>query len=217
MNVNPIGTRGLATTAAIFLATFPTLVVVLNLAQAGGGYDVRQQAMSELALGRLGWLMAVAFCALGSGTFLVAVLMRRTLHRAVVRPFLLTVAALCSVASAVFRTDATGAPTTAHGQIHIAVGIASFLTLLMSLMICSVRFRRESAWRPLTNVTRICTLLGVAGFLSVPVLGPANFGLSQRLLVGSLVGWMLIAAMWVRRSSTSRQPAPQRTSFASAR
>ncbi len=209
MSVTGPSNRSLATAALASLAVFPALIIGLNLVQSADGYDARRQAMSELALGRFGWLMAVAFCAGGIGTFLVAVLLRRTTQRAVVRPALLTVAALCTVGSAVFRTDATGAPATTHGQIHIAIGITCFLTQLVSLAICSVRFRREAAWQRLTYPTRVLTQLGFAGFVCVPTLGQADFGLSQRLLVGSFIGWMILAAAWVRHSSPSRQPAQE--------
>lgn len=216
MRITSPSTRSLAAAAVASLAAFPLIIIGLGLAQAAQGYDVRRQAMSELALGRFGWLMALAFCAGGIGTFLVAVLLRRTTDGAVVRPTLLVLAAVCTVASAVFRTDATGATTTVHGQIHVAIGIASFLTQLVSLAACSVRFRREPAWQRLTNVTRVFLVLGIAGFLCVPALGQADFGLSQRLLVGALVGWMLLAAAWVGRSSTSSHPLPQRVGSAAA-
>lgn len=199
MITKPVNTHAVATTAVVCMATFPVVVLALNLVQAFDGYDVRTQAVSELALGHLGWLMALAFCAGGIGTFLVAVLLRRTIPGAVIRPALLTVAAVCTALSAVFRTDGESASTSTHGQVHIALGIASFLTQLLCMAICSMRFRHELAWRPLTRATRALTLLGFAGFACVPALGASNFGLAQRILIGSLVGWTILAASWARR------------------
>ena len=50
-------------------AVFPFLVVVLHFVQLGHYHPLRQ-AVSELALGRAGWLMAIAFCAIGIGSLL---------------------------------------------------------------------------------------------------------------------------------------------------
>ena len=57
----------LARTAIALIAAFPLLVLVLHGVQAGR-YHPLSQAVSELALGRDGWLMAIAFCSLGTGT-----------------------------------------------------------------------------------------------------------------------------------------------------
>ncbi len=51
----------LARAALVLIAVFPLIVTVLHLVQAGG-YHPLSQAVSELALGRAGWLMAIAFC-----------------------------------------------------------------------------------------------------------------------------------------------------------
>ena len=207
MSDTPSNNRALATAAAASLAVFPVVVVGLNLHQAPYGYDARVQAISELALGPQGWLMNLAFCAGGAGTFLMALVFRRT-TRAIVRPLLLTVAALGSVASAVFHADATGGATTTHGQIHMTVGLVVFVSELLTMAICAIRFRREHFWRPMLAVTWVLTLTGVAGFFCVPLLGQDNFGIAQRILVGSFVSWLIVAAVFARRDDESR---PQTT------
>jgi hypothetical protein len=40
----------------------------------------------------------------------------------------------------------------------------------------------------------VLVLTGLVGFFLVPALGDARFGLAQRVLVGSFVTWMLVAA-----------------------
>ena len=62
------------------IAAFPLIVIVLHLVQAPD-YHPLSQAVSELALGRGGWLMTVAFCSLGTGTLLLATILRFVLLR----------------------------------------------------------------------------------------------------------------------------------------
>jgi hypothetical protein len=175
------------------VAVFPVTVVVLNVVQLADGYDAGRQAISELALGRGGWLMALAFTALAAGTFLLAVLLRRT-GGGVVAPLLLTLAAPLSLVSAVFRTDPAGAAVTTHGEVHQAAGIATFVLMLAAMAVSSLRLRREPRWRGLVVPTFVLVVTGLVGFFLVPALGDARFGLAQRVLVGSFVTWMLVAA-----------------------
>jgi MFS family permease len=196
--IRPLATASLATASLAAVAAFPILVTALNLVQRGDGYDAGHQAVSELALGRDGWLMALAFTALGVGTALLGGLMRRT-DRGVVVPALLSIAGALSLVSAVCRTDRAGAPSTLHGQIHDLAGIATFGAMLLAMAICSVRFRREPRWRPFAILSLALTVVGVAGFFLVPVLGDPHFGIAQRILIGSFVAWMLAAAGHGRR------------------
>jgi hypothetical protein len=185
--------RALARGAFTAVAVFPVTVVVLNVVQLADGYDAGRQAISELALGRGGWLMALAFTALAAGTFLLAVLLRRT-GGGVVAPLLLTLAAPLSLVSAVFRTDPVGAAVTTHGEVHQAAGIATFVLMLAAMAVTSLRLRREPRWRGLVVPTFVLVVTGLVGFFLVPALGDARFGLAQRVLVGSFVTWMLVAA-----------------------
>jgi hypothetical protein len=70
------------------IAVFPLIVFVLHIVQAGD-YHPLSQAVSELALGRGGWLMAVAFCSLGTGTLLLALALRHLVPAARIAPWLI--------------------------------------------------------------------------------------------------------------------------------
>ena len=211
-------TRTIATTALAAVAVFPTIVIALNLAQRSDGYHASRQAISELALGRAGWLMAIAFCGLALGTYLLAVLIRRTTAKAVVAPALLTLAAALSVVSAVFHTD-LGTTTTVHGRIHNDAGVVTFLSLLVVMGISSYRFRTEPAWRSFAVPTLAFTVVGTVAFFLVPTLGDQHFGIAQRLLVGTFVGWMLTATAHARHigePTAERADATSRHADASA-
>ena len=193
MPASPSTSRALAKGTFAAIAVFPVTAVVLNVVQLGDGYDAGRQAISELALGRAGELMALAFSALAAGTLLLAVLLRRT-GGGVVAPLVLALAAPLSLVSAVFRTDPTGAAVTTHGEVHQVAGIATFVLMLAAMVVSSVRLRREPRWRPVVVPTVVLACTGLVGFFLVPALGDAHFGLAQRVLIGSFITWMLVAA-----------------------
>src|ERR1700736_5104788 len=64
--------RTLAFATAAFVSGFPSFVVAANLVQRDT-YDAARQAMSNLALGRDGWLMTLAFISLGLGSFVLVI------------------------------------------------------------------------------------------------------------------------------------------------
>ena len=200
-------TRTLAVAALICVGLFPAVVVGLNVVQAPDGYEAGRNAVSDLALGRGGVLMALAFCSLGLGTLLHATLLRRTSRRSRVRTSLLRAAGLLSFVSAAFHTDLAGAATTTHGEIHNAAGIATFAVMITVMTTSIRRFREEPRWRELAWPTAALALTGLTGFLLVPLLGDAHFGVSQRILIASFLVWMLAGAGWqLRRDVTARAP-----------
>jgi len=143
MNRQPLSTRSLAAGSFAGLAAFPLTVVALNLIQHGRYHPLRQ-AMSELALGRDGWLMTIAFAAMGVGTLLLALLLRRTAG-ALVAPLLLSAAGLLDFVSASFHTDPGNVTTTMHGRIHNTAGIATFALFVVAIFAATRSFRRHAA------------------------------------------------------------------------
>lgn len=202
-------TKVLAVTATGAAAVFPVIVFSLNLLQISDGYSTTRQAVSELALGRGGALMAVAFCSLGLGTLLLGAVIARTTEHARVPVALLTLAGVLSFVSAAFHTDLTGAHATTHGNIHNAAGIITFLAMLVTMAIESRRFRKEEAWRRIANPTVVLTGAGVVTFFLIPVLGAGHFGLSQRLFISTFVIWTLTASVHAVRTISAVDRAPQ--------
>lgn len=194
-----ISTRSLGLAALASLSLFPVIVGLLNLLQRDR-YDAVRQAMSELALGRDGWLMAVAFTALGAGSSLIALIVRRVSARPVVAPALLALTGLLSLASAVFRTDADGAPPTFHGQAHMAAGVANFVLLLIALPAAALAFRRSPAQRPLVAPTMLIWLVAAVTFLLLPLWAQSYLGVGQRVFVGACVLWLALVGWRATRA-----------------
>lgn len=210
MNRRPLSTRSLAAGSFAGLAAFPLTVVALNLIQHGRYHPIRQ-AMSELALGRDGWLMTIAFCAMGIGTVMLALLLHRTAG-ALVAPLLLTAAGLLDFVSASFHTDPGNATTTMHGRIHNTAGIATFALFVVAIFAATRSFRRHPAWRPFAPPTLAWAICAVATFFLIPALGNADFGLAQRIFVATWLSWALAAAAYTRRLPTpDGTPVPQQS------
>lgn len=198
MNVSSLNTRTAATAAIACLAAFPVAVLGLTIVQAGHYSPVRQ-AMSELALGRDGAVMNIAFCALGVGSILFAVALRATL-RSITAPAILAVTGLLDFVSAVFHTSHDGATiqTTAN-KIHDTAGLVTFLLLMAAMFVAARTMRRSDQWQSFALPTRMWAMAAVAGFFLVPILGDAHFGIAQRVFVGTVLAWMITTAARARR------------------
>ena len=146
--VRQLPTRRLALAAATLVIGYPVFVIAANVVQHDT-YDPASEAMSNLALGRDGWLMTLAFLWLGVGNVLMALLVRRLAPGAIVGPALLAASACTTLLSAVFQTDADGAPSTLHGTIHIALGLGSFVLVIAAMAACGVAYLRSKLHRRL--------------------------------------------------------------------
>ena len=189
-SVRNLPTRTLAGSAAAFILGYPCFVIAANVVQLGH-YDAASQAMSNLALGRDGWLMTLAFISLGFGNLLMAALVRRLVRRAIVGPALLVASACTTLLSAVFQTDPDGAASTLHGTIHIALGIGSFVLVVASMTACSVAYLRSSSYRGLGIASAIWAVLQVGAIVLTFVLPSSLFGVGQRAILAVAISWLL--------------------------
>lgn len=194
---NTISTRALASATLAGLATFALIVLALHVVQRGS-YHPLSEAVSELALGRAGWLMFVAFCALATGTLCAAVLLRRTTGSRAA-PALLGVAGALSYVSAVFHADGENSPTTLHGEIHQTAGVITFLLIIAVMFTCRRTFRRDPRWQSLAGPTLGCAVAGVGAFLATPVVSSGYFGVVQRLFLAVCFCWLAAVAVHGRR------------------
>lgn len=203
----------LARAAFAGIATFPLIVVVLHFVQADH-YDPLTQAVSELALGRAGWLMAVAFGSLATGTLLLAMTLRRLDSQPRLAPALIAISGLLSYVSAFVHADGAG-PTTTHGQIHQLVGVLTFILMISGMFSAAAAFRRDDAWRSLARPTRVWAIAAVGGFFLIPISGSAYFGFAQRVFLAVILSWAMTVAFRAARMP-SDVPRRARTPIAPA-
>ena len=189
-------------------AIFPVVVVALHFIQSGH-YHPLSQAVSELALGRAGWLMAIAFCSIGTGGLLVALVLRRTATHPRVAPALLAISGLLSFVSAFVHADGSG-PTTTHGRIHQSVGIATFVLIIAAMFSLARAFRRDPDWNHIATPTLAWALTAVATFFLVPISGTAYFGVAQRIMLATLISWQLTISFYAHHTARQRRSSPER-------
>jgi hypothetical protein len=193
----------LARAAVALICVFPLVVLILHGVQAGR-YHPLSQAVSELALGRGGWLMAIAFCSLGTGTLFLAAMLRRLDAPPRVAPWLIGVSGLLSYVSAFVHADGPHGTTT-HGQIHQAAGIVTFVLMISGMFALVRAFRRDERFSALATPTLVWAFAAVGGFLLIPISGSAYFGVAQRIVLAIILSWALTVSM--RGVETTTVPA----------
>jgi hypothetical protein len=197
----------LARAAATLISVFPLIVVALHGVQAGR-YHPLSQAVSELALGRDGWLMAIAFCSLGTGTLFLAAMLRRLDVPPRVAPWLIGVSGLLSYVSAFVHADGPHGTTT-HGQIHQVVGIVTFVLMISGMFALVHPLRRDRRFRDLGTPTLAWAIAAVGGFFLIPLSGAAYFGVAQRIFLAIIISWALTVS--VRGVERAQAPAEATT------
>lgn len=197
---------GLARTATGLISVFPLIVLVLHGVQAGR-YHPLSQAVSELALGRDGWLMTIAFSSLGTGTLSLAAMLRRLDTPPRLAPWLLAISGVLSYVSAFVHADGRHGTTT-HGQIHQGVGIITFV-LMISGMFALVRpFRRDLRFHSLATPTLVWAIAAVGGFFLIAASGAAYFGVAQRIFLATILSWALTVSTRGLEPATTPVDAP---------
>jgi Protein of unknown function (DUF998) len=180
------------------VSTFAAIVVALQVVQRGAYHPVAD-AVSVLALGRAGALMAVAFCALAVAALGLAAALRRSPAR--VAPRLLAASGLLTFVSAFVHADPPSAVVSStHGQIHQLVGLITFVLLVAAMFSAARPFRRDPAWRPLAAPTLAWAAVAVVAFLVAMRVGGADFGLAQRAFLVTCLSWVVTIA-WHARST----------------
>jgi hypothetical protein len=192
-----ISTRTLATASIAGVITFLVIVATLHVVQHGR-YHPLSETVSELALGRGGGLMFVAFSALATGTLCAAAMLGR-LTNSTAAPVLLAIAGGLSYVSAVFHADGENARTTLHGEIHQTAGIITFILVIGAMCTCWRLFRRDQRWQPLAQPTLVCTGASLVAFFMTPAVSAAYFGAVQRLFLAVCLSWLVVVAAYGRR------------------
>jgi hypothetical membrane protein len=187
-----------AATLAIFCFVWWTANVILLPLLRNDGYDPVEQAISELALGRFGTLMDVAFFVLGIGGLALASGLYRSVSGASAPSLLLGVAGLLWFLLGIFQTGPDGLATGAEAVLHGAIASTSFLLIVVAMFLFVRRFQGDPEWRLFALPTLVWAIAAVAAFLSIPLLGQEAFGVSERLFVAVWLSWLLVTAVRLR-------------------
>ena len=164
---------------------------------------------SEYAVGRLGWLMKLAFWVWGGGMAALAFAMVKGLDRKArsIPAILLFVVGGAGVFTAgVFDSDLQirnddpppawiEAPPSRDQMWHGAAGTVGLLSLMAGAGFATRRLRRAGRLGSRYRALRILAWLTPVGFVAFLILVPYGFaGLGQRIFLGLMFAWQVMAA-----------------------
>lgn len=182
-------------------AVFLAIVIALHFVQPE--LHPFRRFVSEYAVGPMGWLLNVGFLCFAFGLAALAAAFGWLLTPpSRTRPggALLGVSALGILAGGLFNADLQGTDVTMQGIAHDLAGFVAFLSLLPGTIVTSRRLAGANRLGGLYRGLRPLAWLLVALFLAMMfVFGPLGVvGLGQRIFIGGMFGWLLLAAHGLR-------------------
>lgn len=162
-------------------------------------YGIRQDFISELAIGRYGFVQTLAFVAFGTGALALAAGLRRSTKGSwgsLAGSILVGLFGLGVLLDAAFPIDPGGQMTTAAGTVHLMAALVAFVCMVLAMFVFSRTFKQSARWRSLRSVSLVLALMALAAFFL-----PSNgewAGLFQRIFVGVVISWMVIVAIRLR-------------------
>ena len=188
----------LATIAIVGVVYFAASATLLPLASE---YGFAGDYISELAIGRFGYVQTVAFIVLGLGSLALALGVRGATRGSWgSRPgsLLLGLFGVSVLLAGIFPTDAVDAagrvhsPTTA-GTIHIVVSLLAFVSVMAGMFLLSRTFKRDARWR---SVWSYSLVLAFAALITFFLNGDGRWtGLYQRAFIATILLWQILTAI----------------------
>lgn len=153
-------------------------VIYLHIIQINTGYNPIYQHMSELALGKNGFLMVIAFSSLALST-LGTLLILATLKKSLSISSLLTIATISFIGAGIFKLGS-------YTELHVALVGLAFITLVLCMYL-TPRLINKFRAKPYSF---ICWGLGASTAIFVACgLSILPTGLAQRLAATCLLLW----------------------------
>jgi hypothetical membrane protein len=182
-------------------------------------YSPISQAESDLAVGPYGYVMTINFVVRGLLSLLFLGALARALRASGSRwtdlgaGFALTAAwGVGAFLLAAFPTDVPATPVSWHGEIHLVVAAIAFLAGAFGVLLLALRFSEhrvlaaEADWAIPLGVLAVLLCFVELGLPFVaPHLAARVGGVTERLFLGSVLLWILLASLRLARRSG---PAP---------
>ena len=200
----PRGPRVPAVLAMLGFAFFAVSAVVLPLFSE---YGLVEDYISELAIGRHGYVQTAAFFASGLGSLALAFGLRGTtrgVRGSRLGPVLVVLFGVGVVLAGIFPTDAIDAEgqlrsQTASGTVHFAAALLAYVVGIAAMLVLSSTFGRDARWRSFWPFSLALAFAALAMSLTLFFLPVPNAdqwaGLYQRVFVGTVVLWLMLAAV----------------------
>ena len=195
-------TSGAFATAALACFVYAA-VALLILHFLRPDYAPATNFISNYAVGRYGWIMTTWFLAMSCGLLTLAAGLYTNGLRSIaarVGIFLLVIAAIGLVVSAIFPTDAPGAPSTPTGAIHDMSFLVNVGSIFIATVLLSASFGGHPAWRSYQRTAWILTFLILTGFVVqfLTLHKGMPYGLANRFFVLVLFAWLFAVSFRLR-------------------
>ena len=176
-------------------------------------YSAISQAESDLAVGPYGYLMAINFVVRGLvGLALLGALIESGAKERFLWPGLILVGiwAVGALLLALFPTDLAGETPTLHGKLHLAIALLAFLCAPIGSLLLSRALVRIERLRSLAQPGVVIAILT---FIALLLLGSTARlralrdagGLLERMFIGLVLLWMLVAAFQLIRTLQAKR------------
>ncbi len=189
--------------ATVSLGGSACFVASALLLPAISEYSIRRDFISELAIGRYGFVQTLAFLAFGIGALALAAGLRRSTKGSwgsLVGSILVGLFGIGVLLDAVFPIDPGGRMMTVAGTVHLMAALAAFVCMVVAMFVLSRTFKQSARWRSLRSVGLVLALAALAAFF-LPS-GGEWAGLFQRVFVGIVISWMVIVAIRLRSAGS---------------
>jgi hypothetical protein len=196
--------QSLSRLAALAIVGQLVLITTALLLPIWSEYSLIGDNISELALGRYGFVQAAAFLIAGLGTIGLAFAIRKLTvgsRGSLGGSLLVAVYGTGAILSAVFPTDRIDNPAdmlslSTVGTIHAGVAIVSFVCVMVGMFVLTWTFARDNRWRSFWRWSVIFPA-GALALMLVQQQGPL-IGLLQRLFIAVVSAWLILVACRVR-------------------
>jgi hypothetical membrane protein len=174
-------------------------------------YSLIYNAESDYGRGPWYWVMDLNFLLRCALSLAIASALSRVLHpdsRTRWGLGLLVTWAVCSGLLAFFADDPEGTPQHGSGIVHLILAFIAFTCIAIGLVLLSASLMSDPAWRP---AARILLAISIAGVLAYLLLGTATKhhhapgGLYERIFLGLVLLWIVVAAIVVARRTSATQ------------
>jgi hypothetical protein len=163
-------------------------------------YNPVQATISELAVGRYGFLLTSGFYVLGTSILSMSIGLWQRVKATLTSRLGLALLALSGVAAFIaagFPTDLTGAAMkTTDGEIHDIVADSGYTLLILAILALTLHFRRERRWRSYHPISLVLAVSGCLALITVGITSnTAAAGLAQRVMAVTLLAWVALTAL----------------------